>query len=256
MDTYKIIKGFFIAVFSVSAVALCTGCDEGEPIVVSREKYNELLQEYNNLKQNSIETIEANEKARITLNNIMSELNTLSGNTSSLSINVETGNANDNKSTAERISKSINDIKKRLNAIPTDRLDKNTLETIKNLRKTIQLNEQEIKRLKTIITEKEIQIKELDSELTNTNELLEHALLEINNSDKEQWMFMGDELVRVADLLPNVKGHGNMKNIKKVKLIVLQRAIEAYKKAQLLGDINAASKIRATEKKYRVVKNK
>ena len=256
MDTIKLIKTATLYTFTLILCGVYTGCNEYEPTVVSQEKYNELLQEYNTLKASSIKTIENNENTKIALNQIFEELNEITGNTSELKIDIERGSATDSRTTVKRISRSIEDIKKRLNAIPTKELDKQTIRTIKNLQKTIQLNEQEIKRLNVIIAEKDVLILELDKELSSTSIQLESALNIINDTDRELWMSMGDELVKAADLLPNVKGHGNMKPIKQAKLIILTRAIDAYEKAQSLGHTNAKQKVLHTERLYRNVKNK
>jgi hypothetical protein len=64
-------------------------------------------------------------------------------------------------------------------------------------------------------------------------------------------MSMGDELISTADLLPDVKGHGNMKPIKSAKLTILLRARSAYNQAYQLGCAEALTKIRVAEERYR-----
>lgn len=245
----------FIVAFALSSCTSCGG-DENENASVSREVYDELQQKYDMLKESVEGTLSANEEARMELNRIMVELNTISGRTINLQKNVENGTGRDNRTTAEQISESIAEIKKRLNAVPTQKADKQTLALVKNLQQTIALNEQEISRLNAVIEDKNQQISTLDNELSETNEQLRQALGEMKRAEMDSWISMGDELLSTADLLPNVKGHGNMKEIKKAKLTILIRAKGAYNQAYQLGSVEAVSKIKIAEEKYQEAYNR
>lgn len=238
-----------IGLVMMATLSSCNG-NGNEAASVSREVYDELQQKYDMLKESVDGTISANEKARMELNSIMVELNTISGRTISLQRNVESGIDKDNRTTAEQISESIAEIKKRLNAVPAQKSDKQTMALVKNLQQTIALNEQEISRLNSVIEEKNQQITSLDNELAETNEQLQQTLKQLQAAEVENWMSTGDELIEVADLLPNVKGHGNMKSIKKAKLTILLRAKAAYEQAAKLGSTDAQNKIHMTEEKY------
>lgn len=240
------------------ALSSCTSCGggENENASVSREVYDELQQKYDMLKESVEGTLSANEEARMELNRIMVELNTISGRTINLQKNVENGTGRDNRTTAEQISESIAEIKKRLNAVPTQKADKQTLALVKNLQQTIALNEQEISRLNAVIEDKNQQISTLDNELAETNEQLRQTLNEMKRAEMDSWISMGDELLSTADLLPNVKGHGNMKEIKKAKLTILLRAKGAYNQAYQLGCAEAISKIKLADEKYQEAYNR
>lgn len=242
------------ALFSLTTLTSCG--DKEESTAVSREMYDDLQQKYDMLKESVDGTLSANEQARMELNNIMVELNTISGRTMTLQKNVENGTARDNRSTAEQISASIKDIKKRLSAVPTQKADKQTLALVKNLQQTIALNEQEISRLNETIEEKNQQISNLDSELAETNQQLQNTLQQLQKTEMQSWITTGDELMSIADLLPDVKGHGNMKDIKKAKLAILLRAKAVYEQARQLGCEEAASKIENAERKYQIAYNK
>ncbi len=120
----------------------------------------------------------------------------------------------------------------------------------------IQLNEQEIERLNTIINQKDETITQLDTELAQTNEELRQALENTKRAEIASWVSMGDELLACADLLPNVKGHGNMKEIKRAKLSILLRAKAAYQQAYTLGDAESYSKIKEATQKYEAAYNR
>lgn len=242
------LKGIFCLII-VGALYSCTG-SENETASVSREVYDELQQKYDMLKESVEGTLSANEETRMELNKIMVELNTISGRTINLQKNVENGTGKDNRTTAEQISESITEIKRKLNAVPTQKADKQTLALVKNLQQTIALNEQEICRLNDVIEEKNQTISSLDNELSETNEQLRQTLEKMKRAEVDSWISMGDELIGTADLLPNVKGHGNMKEIKKAKLTILLRAKAAYNQAYQLGCPEAVSKIRIADEKY------
>lgn len=242
-----------ISLFSLSTL---TSCDNDESASVSREMYDDLQQKYDMLKESVDGTLSANEQARMELNNIMVELNSISGRTMSLQKNIENGTGRDNRTTAEQISASISEIKRRLNAVSTKEADKQTLALVKNLQQTIALNEQEISRLNETIEEKNQQISTLDSELAETNQQLQNTLYQLQNSEMLNWIATGYELISIADLLPDVKGHGNMKDIKKAKLEILLRAKDAYEQARKLGSEEAMSKIEMADKKFQSTYNR
>lgn len=242
-----------ISLFSLSTL---TSCDNDESASVSREMYDDLQQKYDMLKESVDGTLSANEQARMELNNIMVELNSISGRTMSLQKNNENGTGRDNRTTAEQISASISEIKRRLNAVSTKEADKQTLALVKNLQQTIALNEQEISRLNETIEEKNQQISTLDSELAETNQQLQNTLYQLQNSEMLNWIATGYELISIADLLPDVKGHGNMKDIKKAKLEILLRAKDAYEQARKLGSEEAMSKIEMADKKFQSTYNR
>ena len=256
MDTNKLI----LSLCAVGVIGLysCTSCDnnKNENPTVSREVYDELQQKYDMLKESVEGTLSANEEARIELNHIMVELNTISGRTMNLQRNVENGTGSDNRTTAEQISEAIAAIKKRLNAVPTKKADKQTLALVENLQQTIALNEQEISRLNSVIEDKNHQISTLDNELADVNEQLRQTFEEMKRAEMQSWMSMGDELISTADLLPDVKGHGNMKPIKSAKLTILLRAKSAYNQAYQLGCAEAQNKIRIAEERYREAANR
>ena len=230
--------------------------DEAQEQTVPLDEYNQLRERYELLREASEGTKAANERARQELDDIMVELSTISGRTIKLQKDAETGRARDTRTRAEQIAESIAIIKRRLNAVSTTGADKQTLALVENLRKTIALNEQEIQRLNSVIEEKDQQISTLDNELERKNADLSQAIAEMRAAEKASWMSMGDELTRAADLLPDVKGHGNMKDIKQAKLLILIRAKAAYNQALKLGCSEASVKMQMVDEKYARAYNK
>lgn len=253
MDINKVIL-YICLLWNIMFIS-CTS-KKTEPPTVPQETYNELLQKYDMLKESVEGTLSANEEVRMELNGIMMELNAITGKTISLHRDIENVSSTDTRNTAARISESIREIKKRLNAVSVKKVDRQQVALIENLRQTITLNEQEISRLNSIIDDKNQQISSLDNELANTNEQLRQTLEDMKRAEMRSWMAMGDELINSADLLPDVKGHGNMKPIKSSKLTILRRAKVAYKQAYELGSAEALSKMRMAEDKYQSAANR
>lgn len=256
MDINKLI-GIACLCGAMTLCACSSDKQSGTPSV-SREVYDELQKKYDMLKESVEGTLSANEEAQLELNRIMVELNTITGKTISLQKNVENGVGENNRTTAEMISEAIAEIKQRLNTVASANKGANqqTLALVENLRQTIALNEQEIERLNTVIAEKDQQITTLDNQLSSTSQQLDQTLLEMQENEKASWLAMGDELIRTADLLPNVKGHGNMKPIKQAKLTILQRAKAAYKQAYTLGSAEAITKMKEADRLYNEAYNR
>lgn len=253
MDINKL--GVYTCIAGVLIFFSCTS-NKSEAPTVPQETYDALQQKYDMLKESVEGTLSANEEARVELNGIMVELNAITGKTISLHKNVENGTDMDTRTTAESISESIREIKRRLNAVSEKKVDKQQIALIENLRQTIALNEQEISRLNSVIQDKDQQISTLDGELANTNEQLRQTLEDMKRAEMESWLAMGDELINTADLLPDVKGHGNMKPIKSAKLTILLRAKSAYQQAYQLGCAEAITKIRIAEIRYQAAVNR
>lgn len=244
---------FFLGVILLLS---CTSNKKREVPGVPQETYDALQQKYEMLQEQVDGTLSANEEARMELNKIMVELNAISGRTISLHRNMEIGAGSDMRTTAENISESIREIKKRLNVVSQKKVDRQQVALIENLRQTIVLNEQEISRLSEVIKDKNQQISTLDNELANKNEQLRQTYEEMKRAEMRRWLDMGDELISTADLLPDVKGHGNMKPIKSAKLTILLRAKTAYQQAYQLGSAEALTRIRVAEEKYRSLSNR
>jgi len=251
LNKLKIIALFCMGLMTACGKFPSTGTSkDAQEQTVSLDEYNQLRERYELLREASEGTKAANERARQELDDIMVELSAISGRTIKLQKDAESGIARDTRTRAVKIAESIAIIKRRLNAVSTNGADKQTLALVENLRKTIALNEQEIQRLNSVIEEKNQQITTLDTELARKNNELSQAIAEMQAAEKASWLNMGDELTRAADLLPDVKGHGNMKEIKQAKLLILKRAKAAYNQALKLGCSEAYSKMQMVDEKY------
>ena len=227
---------------------------------------SELRRECDLLRQDRAKALENNVEAQELIDNIFASVNSISGRTASLERSLEENSSDDNRIKAEEIAQDINIIKEKLErAEELEKFDKSTKMVIAKLKATIEQKQKEVDDLKDIIQEKDEQISKLDSqvssldnELHQTNQQLRESNAELADTKEKlreneinSWIGMGDELIDAAETLPKVKGHGNMKPIKKAKLLFIIKARNCYQKAYQLGSYVASSKISYAENLYR-----
>lgn len=257
MDIKKLTITTLSAMLLAASLPSCGNGEDSENANVSREVYNELLERYEGLQQSIDKTASKNERNRIELNNIMTELNGITGKTIQLQKDVESGVYTDERSTSEIIKESIAAIKERLNKVQkSGNVDAQSKALITQLRQTILLNEQEIERLNAVIAGKDQTIQALDSDLQEKNLRLEKTLALLRKKEIDNWIQTGDAIMSACELLPEVKGHGNMAPVKKATLKMLERAKAAYEEAKSLGSAEVDDKIRIAERKYHETKNR
>lgn len=264
MDIKKLTITTLSAMLLAASLPSCGNGEDSENANVSREVYNELLERYEGLQQSIDKTASKNERNRIELNNIMTELNGITGKTIQLQKDVESGVYTDERSTSEIIKESIAAIKERLNKVQkSGNVDAQSKALITQLRQTILLNEQEIERLNAVIAGKDQTIQALDSDLQEKNlrlektlALQEKTLALLRKKEIDNWIQTGDAIMSACELLPEVKGHGNMAPVKKATLKMLERAKAAYEEAKSLGSAEVDDKIRIAERKYHETKNR
>lgn len=227
---------------------------------------SELRRECELLRQDRAKALENNVEAQELIDNIFASVNSLSGRTASLERSIGEIPTYDSRKKAEEIAQDISAIKEKLErAEELEKFDNSTKIVIAKLKTTIEQKQEEIDELKRIIQAKDEQIHELDRQVSSlddqlgrTNQELAQSNAELMNT-KEQlreseinsWVVMGDELIRAAETLPKVKGHGNMKPIKQAKLTILLKARGCYQNALRLGYSSASYKIAYAERLYR-----
>lgn len=226
----------------------------------------ELRRECELLRQDRAKALENNVEAQELIDNIFASVNSLSGRTASLERSLENNPVDDSRRKAEEIAQDITAIREKLErAEELEKFDRSTKMVIAKLKTTIEQKQEEIDELKRFIQTKDEQIQELDRQKSSLDDQLGRSnreLAEINaelTNTKEQlreneinsWVVMGDELIRAAETLPKVKGHGNMKPIKHAKLTILLKARSCYQNAVSLGYSSASYKIAYAERLYR-----
>ena len=110
MDNFKVIYSIPFLFFIIVS---CSNSSTGDGCVKS--KYDAKIAEYKELNEQQAAVIEDNlEKSKI-INNVVTELNQIAGNTHSLRVNVEHGVGE--LSQAEEINQKLQTLKKRLSAV-------------------------------------------------------------------------------------------------------------------------------------------
>jgi len=254
------IKMILLAGLAALVFAACGNKD------TSNMDLSELRRECEMLRQDRAKALENNIEAQELIDNIFASVNSLSGRTASLERSLEDNPVNDSRRKAEEIAQDISAIREKLErAEELEKYDKSTKMVIAKLKTTLEQKQEEIDELKKVIQTKDKQIQELDKQVSSLDDQLGRTNQELAESNaelistKEQlreseinsWVVMGDELIRAAETLPKVKGHGNMKPIKRAKLTILLKARSCYQNAVRLGCSSASSKIAYTERLYR-----
>ena len=226
----------------------------------------ELRQECNMLRQDRAKTLENNVEAQELIDNIFASINSISGRTAVLERSLEGGQGADNRRKADEIAQDISIVKEKLaRAEELEKFDKSTKIVISKLKATVEQKQREINELKDIIRAKDEQISRLDrqvssldnelgqtnQELRESNAALSQTREKLRETEINSWINMGDELIRAAETLPKVKGHGNMKPVKNAKLTIIIKAMNCYQNAERLGSSVASSRVSYAERVYR-----
>lgn len=250
MRTDKIIA---LCLAALSAFA-CTG---GE--TVSRSEYDDLRQEYRQLK-------EAHEKTRSSyvsqteeMGRILSELSAVSGKTSSLRLDVENGTARITQ--AEQISGHIAGIKDRIAALEqeTAASDKTARKMIASLRKVIEEKEAEIAALKEEIVTKDRTIAEQSGTISeqagtidSQRETISAQEEELRRQVLEQARMLyeaGRDFEAIADDAPQIRRRKNIEKVEDWTLSMYRKALAYYQRAAEAGYGDAAAGIAGVSEK-------
>ena len=227
MDNFKVIYSIPFLFFII------VSCSNSSTEMVAKSKYDAKIAEYKELNEQQAAVIEDNlEKSKI-INNVVTELNQIAGNTHSLRVNVEHGVGE--LSQAEEINQKLQTLKKRLSAVEGKRSDSS-----KNLLATMD-------KLKSIIEQKEIEINNLKQEIASQQVTIDAQSQELMNKQQEMWYKLGTELHSVVEELPKVKGRKDKRNIKNTRYYILNKAKECFEHAAQLGHSLAGSKARQVE---------
>ena len=234
MGTFKINKYGFTIAFGVLFSA-CGGGDSSSIEMVSKEKYEKKIEEFHSLNKRLIVIIDDNLEKSQVINNVVSELRQLTGITTSLRIDVERGGGSTNQ--AEEIKERLNILKNKLKTYSRSTSNDNNKEllaTISNLQQIIEQKELEISQLQQqILEQKEI--------IRGQQNQIEQQQIELLKKQQNSWYNLGNELYKVTNELPKVKGRKDKRNIKNTRFYILNKAKECFEQAYQLGHPHAAT---------------
>ena len=162
----------------------------------------------------------------------MSELRQLTGATTNLRHDIESGGGRVNQ--AQEIQERLDVLKQTLSGIrqSAKKDDNNLLATVANLQQIIVQKEEEIAQLQQQIIEKDETIRTQQ----NTINLQQLQLLK---KQQESWYQLGESLHDVVKELPKVKGRKDKRNVKNARLYILNKSLECFQQAHQLGHAKA-----------------
>lgn len=249
MGNYKMI--FMLVLFCV----LICSCDNKNTSNMSYDEYQRILSQIQNDREIANENYAEAQKL---IDNIFESLHSISGRTYVLGRSINESSNNNNLNKAEEIAKDIDAIKEKIEkAEEENTFDSRTQDLLSKFKIIIEQKENEINELKAIIQLKDQQMSILGEKLDQTNEQLNQSNTEntslkndLRNSEIHKWLSTGDELLEAARTIPFVKGHGNMKDIKKAKLRIIAMARNCYQMAENLGYSPARNKYYEADNYY------
>lgn len=242
-----------ITAFAVAALLASACINQGGP--VSRAEYDQLLQEYTDLKAGAEATREEYATQAAAVEGILQDLSQISGKTLLLRTDVEQGTAR--LTQVEQIQDNIDSIKNRL-----DQLEKEGsqyVKTIASLRKVITQKEEEIAQLKAEIEAKDQTISEQHQTISSQQEALQSQSETISTQrenlraavqEQAQMLFQaGVDFEDLGDNAPQMRWRKDKEKVKEQTHELYQKAILYYRMAQETGYPEAAYRISQVEEK-------
>ena len=258
MQIYKII-------YLLPLIVLLWSCGR-----VSQKEYDEILQEYKELKESLDASQRTNLNQAATINKTLSELAEISGNTMLLRGNIENGTAHVKQ--AEQISNNIKTIKNKISTlekeIGNDVVYKKIIANLKtiikekeieinSLKKIIENQSTTITKQKSTITEQKFTITEQKSTIEKQGQQISNQQKQLQQAVKTQATLLyqaASEFEQLAENVPDVSRKKNQKKVNEWAINMLSRSLLYYQKSQEYG-INASSAISRIQKKITTLRN-
>lgn len=226
MRVYKIISLFVLA-------GLLWSCGGG----VSQEEYDEIYNEYKELKESLDATQQSNLNQAATINKTLSELAQISGSTMVLRGDIENGTARVTQ--AEQISNNIKAIKNKISTLEKQiGNDSAYKKIVANLKTIIKEKEAEINSLKDIIESQNTTITEQKSTIEQQGQQLSAQEEQLKKAVKAQATLLyqaASEFEKFAQDVPDVSRKKNQKKVNEWAVTMLSRSILYYQESQKYG---------------------
>ncbi len=249
----RIVKIVLTAALTLLLVASCK-----EPKYVSKQEYDALVKEYEELQAGSKAIREQHAEQAAAVDRILQQLSQISGSTVTLRTDVEQGTAE--MTQVEQIESGLVNIKAQMDEL--EALSKNN----KQLKGVVAS-------LKKVIAEKEAEIEQLKEEIRRKDETItaQHATIEEQSgtiesqnatiagqqenlrallAEQAQMLFQaGVDFENLGDEAPEVSLKKNKQKMANFQDNMYQKAIVYYKQAQAAGYPEAAFRISQVEEK-------
>ncbi len=245
-----------IALAATLTVLLAAACDE--PKYVSREEYDHVVKEYEELQTASKAIREEYATQAKAVDRILQQLSQISGSTVTLRSDLEHGTAE--MTQVEKIESGLDKIKDQMEEL--DALSKNNKQlkgVISSLKKVIQEKEKEIEQLKEEIRKKDQTITEQGLTIERQSGTIASQEATIGTqqenlrallAEQAQMLFQaGVDFEELGDDAPEVSLRKNKQKMANFQDNMYQKAILYYKQAEAAGYPEAAHRISQVEEK-------
>lgn len=231
-----------IALSAALGLVLAAGCVQSG--TVSRQEYDSLLKEYNDLQAGSKAIREEYASQAQAVDRILQQLSQISGSTVTLRTDMERGTAE--MTQVEKIESGLDRIKEQMEELEAlSQGNKQLKGMVASLKKVIEEKEAEIEELKEEIRCKDDTIESQNATIRGQQENL-RALL----AEQAQMLFQaGVDFENLGDDAPQVSLRKNKMKMANFQDSMYQKAILYYKEAQAAGYPEAAYRIAQVEEK-------
>jgi hypothetical protein len=244
MGTYKTIR----IIFCISVLTLFVSCGGNTEAIYAeneelKEENKELRNENNSNLKKSIEQMK-------TLNNIVAQLEDISGKTLLIRHNIELGNID--LLQAEKANAYLASIKKELDKVRQGDFTKEQLAIISNLQSIIEIKEKEIVQLKEELNRKNAELRRNKEVIAEQESTIQQQSRKIHEQQALKWHEMGILLYNVSlsyeegskgFLGLNKDNYNKMKNNKKLLLIESKKCFEESIKMGIVSSMQYLTKI-------------
>ena len=247
-----------LKIMALGGALLLQACQFGGP-QVSQEQYDQLLQEYDDLRASAETTRSEYAEQAAAIDNILQQLSQISGRTVSLRTNLETGGTVQ-LTQVRQIEDSIDEIKGKLAKL--DALSKRSAELqkiVSSLKTVIAEKESEIADLKAEIRAKDVTINLQQDTIAAQHGTIrtQSATISAQQEDlrralqlQAQTLYQaGADFEQLGDETPEVARRRDKAKVKDFATQMYQKAIFYYKKAAETGYPEAAYRITQVEEK-------
>lgn len=238
------------------ALLLAAGCKE--PKYVSKQEYDDLLKEYEDLQASSKSIREQHAAQAQAVDKILQQLNQISGSTVTLRSDMEHGTAE--MTQVEQIESGLDNIKEQMEEL--EKLTKSNKQLkgmVASLKKVIAQKEAEIEELKAEIRRKDETISRQHQTITEQSGTIESQNVTISAqqenlrallAEQAQMLFQaGVDFEELGDEAPEVSLRKNKQKMANFQDNMYQKAIVYYRQAQSAGYPEAAYRISQVEEK-------
>jgi len=248
--------------FAAIALALTMGACGGDG-TVSQEKYDDILKEYNELKQSVADAQNTNVQQAVTLNQTLTELAEISGTTEVLRSDIEQGRAR--LSQAEKISNSIEAIKEKIADLERRATDDTYARMVRNLKTIVSEKEREIADLKSTIQQQQNTIRQQEGTINQQTERIHEQNSTINDQAAKLQVAVarqaqllnqaGHDFEDMGDDIPDVSRKKNKRKVESWAAEMYSKAIIYYQRAQEYGHQQSANDAQRVQNKLRNLNN-